>query len=209
MKTIKSATIGRLHELAVDAVMKYGKEVVTENNDITIELPEPLCLECPVSIDYRLSDKSSVKESFAEAYMENLIYGYDSEVQFEYDYHSRLFNYNGINQIEKIINHLKEKITTRRAVAVTWQPEVDTEKEDVPCLQWLNVDIRDNKLNMTVLFRSNDILLALGANMYGLTGLQTYIAEKMNVECGIYRHIAVHPHIYVNRDKDELKKFGY
>ena len=51
MKTIKSATIGRLHELAVDAVMKYGKEVVTENNDVTIELPEPLCLECPFSID--------------------------------------------------------------------------------------------------------------------------------------------------------------
>lgn len=45
--------------------------------------------------------------------------------------------------------------------------------------------------------------------MYGLTGLQSYIAEKLNVECGMYRHIAVHPHIYVNRDKDELKKFGY
>ena len=35
------------------------------------------------------------------------------------------------------------------------------------------------------------------------------VAEKLNVECGMYRHIAVHPHIYVNRDKDELKKFGY
>lgn len=209
MKTIKSATIGRLHELAVDAVMKYGKEVVTENNDITIELPEPLCLECPFSIDYRLSDKSSVKESFAEAYMEYLIYGYDTDVKFEYDYHSRLFDYNGVNQIEKLINHLKEKSTTRRGVAITWQPEVDIEKEDVPCLQWLNINIRDNKVNMTVLFRSNDILLALGANMYGLTGLQSYIAEKLNVECGIYRHIAVHPHIYVNRDKNELKKFGY
>ena len=33
MKNIKSATIGRLHELAVDAVMKYGKKVVTENDD--------------------------------------------------------------------------------------------------------------------------------------------------------------------------------
>lgn len=211
MKTIRAPTIGRLHELAVQAVLKYGDEIYTEDNDLTLELADPLCLECPsIGIDYRISDKSSIKEDFMEKYMKCLIEGYDETVNFEYDYHTRLFNYDDvINQIDDIIiPKLKQSPQTRRACAITWIPTIDGNLHDCPCLQWLNFDIRNDKLNLTVLFRSNDMLLAAGANMYALTGLQSYVAEKLgNIDLGMYRHISCHPHIYVNRDKDELKKF--
>jgi len=211
MKTIKSPTIGRLHELAVKAVVKHGEEVYTEDNDLTLELPEPLCLECSkIDANYRISDNSSLKEEFMEQYMKYLIEGYNENINFEYDYHSRLFNYNGIiNQIDDvIIPKLIQYPTSRRACAITWIPTIDSKSHDCPCLQWMNFTIRNNKLNLTVLFRSNDMLLAAGANMYVLTGLQSYVAEKLNnIEMGKYTHISCNPHIYINRDADELKKF--
>lgn len=211
MKTIKASSIGRLHELAVQAVYKYGEKIYTEDNDLTLELPEPLCLECSkVDVDYRISDKSSIKEPFMERYMDCLINGYEADINFEYDYHTRLFNYeNMVNQIDDIIiPKLIRSPNTRRACAVTWIPSIDGTLHDCPCLQWLNADIRNDKLNLTVMFRSNDILLAAGANMYALTGLQSYIAEKAgNIPLGRYCHIVCHPHIYINRDAEELKRF--
>ena len=41
--------------------------------------------------------------------------------------------------------------------------------------------IRDNKLQMKVVFRSNDMLTAAGANMFALVHLQKYIADQLGV----------------------------
>ena len=46
MKLLKSYCIGRLHELVVEHINKYGIEVETENGEWTLEC-EPIALETP------------------------------------------------------------------------------------------------------------------------------------------------------------------
>ncbi len=60
---------------------------------------------------------------------------------------------------------------------------------------------------MNVVFRSNDMLSAAGANMYALVRLQEWIAKKLNAEVGSYVHISLVPHIYYIRDVDDIAPF--
>ena len=67
--------------------------------------------------------------------------------------------------------------------------------------------MRDNKLHMRVIFRSNDMLTAAGANMYALVQLQKHIADPLGVPCGTYTHISLVPHIYYIRDMHDIEPF--
>lgn len=90
---------------------------------------------------------------------------------------------------------------------MTWNVLMDNGGLNVPCLQWIQFLIRDNKLNMKVLFRSNDILMAMYANMYALIALQAHVARELNTPVGTYTHIVTVPHIYHKRDANEVEKW--
>ncbi len=62
-------------------------------------------------------------------------------------------------------------------------------------------------LDMKVVFRSNDMLSAAGANMYALARLQQYIADAVGVKPGAYTHISLVPHIYYRRDVADILPF--
>src|SRR5512136_2226620 len=59
----------------------------------------------------------------------------------------------------------------------------------------------------SVLFRSNDMLTAAGANMYALVQLQNSIADTLGLPCGTYTHISLVPHIYYIRDMHDIEPF--
>jgi thymidylate synthase len=126
--------------------------------------------------------------------------------RWTYTYHQRLFDYDGLNQIEKCVQLLKECPYTRRAQAVTWQSWIDMDHDDPPCLQSIWLRIQDNKLNMNVRFRSNDLFKAAFPNMVALTELQALIARQLNVEVGGYIHLSDSMHIY-GKDHNELQGF--
>ena len=96
---------------------------------------------------------------------------------------------------------------SRRAVAITWNPPIDEKRKDCPCLQLIQCIIRKDSLIMSVVFRSNDMLTAAGANMYALVRLQEYISQTLNVACGTYTHISLVPHIYFKRDISDIASF--
>jgi len=214
MYVIKTFSLGRAHELIIEKILKHGKIVKTEDGEDTIELNEPLSIHCDTPFnDYMISKFNKFGKKAMEQYVKDLIEG--SENEFSYTYNERLFHYkvnnNGeetcINQIDYIINKLKIEPTSRRAEAITWQPHKDTKNKNPPCLQRIQCLIRDNKLNMHVEFRSNDMLSASGANMYALVHLQKYIADALELDVGWYSHLSTSAHIYHNRDKDELMNY--
>ncbi|WP_214020497.1 thymidylate synthase [Methanoculleus sp.] len=112
-----------------------------------------------------------------------------------------------VDQIDYIARKLEQAKNSRRAVAVTWNPVVDENLDDCPCLQLVQCLLRDGKLQMKVVFRSNDILSAAGANMYALVRLQKAIADRLGVPCGRYTHIALVPHVYYRRDLNDIEPF--
>ncbi|WP_456418398.1 thymidylate synthase, partial [Methanocaldococcus infernus] len=59
----------------------------------------------------------------------------------------------------------------------------------------------------SVLFRSNDILLAFHSNALGLISLGELVAKSLEVELKEYNHFIYNAHIYIDRDRDYLKRF--
>jgi thymidylate synthase len=215
MRIIRAPTLARAHELAVRAVLEKGWVLETENGEVTVECDE-LALEvaAPES-EPMMSPSSRFQKRFLDAYARNLLEGSDAE--FEYDYHRRLFDWGErlttegedvhIDQIDYVVEKLAHAPTTRRAVAITWNPVVDEDLDDCPCLQLVQCLLRDGKVEMKVVFRSNDILSAAGSNMYALVHLQRAIADRIGAGVGRYTHIALVPHVYYLRDLDDIEPF--
>ena len=145
-----------------------------------------------------------------------------SKQGFVYTYPNRLqahfINENGlINQIEVVVKRLSENLGTNRAVMVLYDPDVDSYEEDdpeklvedIPCLNWLQVLVRDDILNLHVKFRSNDIFTAFPSNMMLITYLGMLITEKLNEQYpnikfgGIYYN-ATSVHYYTDVVNDEM-----
>jgi len=213
-------SVEQAHETLIKEIMNSnnGYDIETESGEITKEITDVrIKITSPLK-STRISPKCFMKIKGFLEYAKNLIHGYKSSIVFEYDYHERLREWGrdkisligknvSVDQIDYIIRKLKSQKNSRRAVAITWIPPYDEEHEDVPCLQYIQCLIRNEKLDMFVLFRSEDILSAFGQNVYGLTEMQKYIAESIGVTPGDYHHYIISAHIYHIRDSHELSKF--
>lgn len=103
-----------------------------------------------------------------------------------------------INQIEYIVQKLKEKPYSRRAQAITWRPLVDPFHSDPPCLQRIYMRVKNEQLIMQTTWRSRDLFRAWEANVNGMIRIQKYVADQLNVEVGHYLDFSNSLHIYGN-----------
>lgn len=103
-----------------------------------------------------------------------------------------------INQMNYIIQKLREKPYSRRAQAITWRPLVDPFHIDPPCLQRIYMRIKDRKLMMQTTWRSRDLFRAWEANVNGMIRIQKYVAEQLGVKIGHYLDFSNSLHIYGN-----------
>jgi len=116
-------------------------------------------------------------------------------------------NFPRINQMEYIVQKLKESPYSRRAQAITWRPLVDPYHVDPPCLQRIFMRIKDGKLIMQTTWRSRDLFRAWEANVNGMIRIQKDIADKLGVEMGHYLDFSNSLHIYgstISEVKDML-----
>ena len=124
---------------------------------------------------------------------------------FIYTYSERLQNYQGRNQLIDIVNRLKQDMGGNRAVAVTFNPFVDNERDDIPCLQLIQALVRNDKLILSVYFRSNDLYGAFPSNMMFLTYLGMKIANELDVKFDYIDYHCSSLHIYETDYKQALK----
>lgn len=113
---------------------------------------------------------------------------------FVYTYGNRLIEYFNINQYDVMVDRLHEDSNSRRAVAVTYDPKSDNDMEDIPCLMMIKLTISKNKLDMGVVFRSNDIKYAFSSNMYALFNVQLYLSKQLNIPIGKFYYVCFDPH---------------
>lgn len=127
----------------------------------------------------------------------------DFEVEngnWSYTYHQRI-----ASQLKWVVRELTRNPDSRRAVIMV-RTRDDIGSDDPACMQHIQFLIRNNKLDMKVLFRSNDACKANFMNMFALICLQEKIANELGVEVGTYTHRANSFHCY-EKDFDLLK--GY
>lgn len=118
-------------------------------------------------------------------------------------YGPRLFNFrNSINQIENVINLLRKRNSTRKAVIQLFDAaDINENHKEVPCTCTLQFFIRNNKLHMLTSMRSNDAYWGLPHDVFAFTMLQEIIARSLSIELGEYKHSVGSLHLYKKHEK--------
>ena len=112
------------------------------------------------------------------------------------------YQWNRNNQIDYAVNELlKNKYSRRSCVTIYDAKEHEIFNKDTPCTLNICFNIYDDKLNMTVLMRSNDLVFGFCNDQYCFSLLQKEVLEKLNIQnqkylLGTYTHIALDLHIY-------------
>ena len=101
-------------------------------------------------------------------------------------------------QYHAVIERLKNDPDSRQAVVTIWNPQYDLQwnKRDYPCTILHQFRIRDNKLNMSVYMRSNDVWLGAAYDFFQFTRVQIAMASVLGIEPGTYNHHVGSLHIY-------------
>ena len=102
------------------------------------------------------------------------------------------------DQYGPVIERLKKDPDSRQAVVTIWDPILDLlpEKRDYPCTILHQFRIRDNKLNMSVYMRSNDVWLGAAYDFFQFTRVQIAMASVLGIAPGSYAHHVGSLHIY-------------
>lgn len=133
--------------------------------------------------------------------------------QINSNYGALLFN----DQLAWCLDSLKKDKNTRQAIAFLNQPKYQFEgNKDFVCTMYLNFFIRNNKLNMKVQMRSNDIFygLTFDAPFFAFVHQHMYLWLKeeayTNLELGTYTHFADNIHFYQHHFElaDKIKYNG-
>jgi len=112
-------------------------------------------------------------------------------------YGERLFSLRGINQLKTVIELLKRKGSTRRAVIQLFDAsDIERDYASIPCTCTLQFLVRDKRLNMFVNMRSNDAFFGLPHDVFAFTMMQELVARSIGVELGEYKHSAGSLHLY-------------
>lgn len=119
-------------------------------------------------------------------------------------YGERLRAWNGeIDQFTEVYKKLKEDPYSRQATMIIFDPERDNKKhengkysKDIPCTNYFNFQIRDGKLNMLTVMRSNDLHKGTLYDIPNFIIFQHILAGWLEVEVGKYTHVAASLHIY-------------
>lgn len=134
-------------------------------------------------------------------YNKNIVEFSDDGEHLHGAYGSRIYD-----QIDPLIERLRRDPSDRRAVLQIWRwemeaplgdPDLIAQTKDPPCNNTLYFKLRDNKLHMTVICRSNDIhygLFAVNIPTFGI--LQEYIAARLTVDVGTQTHFSNSLHVY-------------
>ncbi len=118
-----------------------------------------------------------------------------------------------IDQIQDVIDVLKRDKYSKACVAMTWHPadELMRKHKSSPCLVFLQALVQDEKLNLTVFFRSHDMTQGWPENAYGCAAIQAEIAEAIDVSAGLLIITSGSAQIYSNyfmQVQEMLKKYA-
>lgn len=119
-------------------------------------------------------------------------------------YGFRMRKYFGQDQLSQSINLLKSTPSSRRAVLTLYSPDdlSRTNSLDIPCNTTVYLKIRDSKLDITILNRSNDLLMGIPYNVFVFNCIQKYVAHHLNLDLGVQRHFTDSLHLY----KSDIEK---
>lgn len=191
---IKARTVGEGIESSLKALQENGIIQQRENQNRSEEMKEiQLCLDVEEPLSEPAISKSmpcSLEQLWQ--YDKEFLDGTSDDLGWKYTYHqlySRFYN--------DVINEIGRNPQTRRACIALGQGDINF-TSDPPCLQLLIVNVVNNKLELTCVFRSNDGVKAFPMNIHAISMLQEKLAKDTGYEVGPLHYIATNFHCYRN-----------
>ncbi len=112
-------------------------------------------------------------------------------------YGRRLFSHPSHDQVRTLIENLKQKPDSRRAVLQIFEAS-DTARRhtEVPCTLAMQFALRRGKLDLMVTMRSQDAYLGLPHDIFCFTMIQEIVARSVGAEVGEYKQFVGSLHLY-------------
>ena len=92
---------------------------------------------------------------------------------------------------------LKDNPKTRQAaISIYDGKEISRYRKDTPCTYAVQFTVLNNRLNMCVTMRSNDLWFGFCIDQYCFSKLQELVSDRTGYAVGTYYHFAHNLHIY-------------
>jgi thymidylate synthase len=141
---------------------------------------------------YKSGNRDASEISEKAKIWKNMMIPGTTEVNSNYGY---FFNKN--NQLNRVVQELKNNPDTRRAVVVHYDlNELDRYKYDTPCNVVLNFYIKDHKLHLTIFARSIDLWYGFGNDQYCFAKLMEEVSEITGYSVGKMNWFITNLHLY-------------
>ena len=100
-------------------------------------------------------------------------------------------------QLDKVVAMLKDNPKTRQAaISIYDGKEISRYRKDTPCTYAIQFTVLNNRLNMCVTMRSNDLWFGFCIDQYCFSKLQELVSDRTGYPVGTYYHFAHNLHIY-------------
>ena len=100
-------------------------------------------------------------------------------------------------QLDYVIGLLRTQPETRQAaISIYDGKEIHKYDHDTPCTYAVQFTVLDDKLNMSVVMRSNDLWYGFCNDQYQFSNLQLLVAYETGYDVGTYYHFAHNLHLY-------------
>lgn len=213
MIAVRAESASRLWRETVDAVLAHGApcdprglgtwEVVGAHLTLTQPRRRLVCVP-PTRV---------INAAFVAAETVWILAGVDDDWIYTYDrrlrefadghvlrgaYGPRLRSWAGrVDQLDQVRHQLTADPCSRRAVIQLWDPTRDHEgHRDVPCTLGYWFALRDGRLDMHTMMRSQDLWLGFCYDLYAATVLHELMAGWVDAELGAYHHHVGSLHLY-------------
>lgn len=161
------------------------------------EIPGVIQPWADAEFEERVDPSGTVNPGEAWKLRDDIWTEYLHEGKMAYSYNQRLF----LNdQLNKIINRLKEDSDSRQLWISLWNPNEDPDKlggvSRVPCSLGYAFQVREGKLNIHYIMRSCDFATHFRNDVYLAIKLLEYVANETGYPVGSFTHTMFSLHVY-------------
>lgn len=114
-----------------------------------------------------------------------------------------------VDQIQYVIDSLRQEPTSRRLVVTAWEPGNAKSSKLPPCHYSFVFNVQENRLNCHLTQRSGDIALGIPFNLACYAALTQMLAQETGLEVGWFAHTIVDAHIYTARPGSGMEPYDH
>lgn len=107
-------------------------------------------------------------------------------------------DFGGVDQLENVINLIKNNPNSRRIIINAWNPAEISKMALPPCHAFVQFYVNDGKLSCQLYQRSADVFLGVPFNIASYSLLTFMIAHVTGLKPGDFIHTTGDTHIYLN-----------